>query len=250
MRMFYTGKGWPMEDFSLIEDRDLDSAQCLTGLMTLANVGNHTTDDVNRLMNAVPGRLNMRWTDHRHIVSGKTSREAMQPALNLLWLRSQVSSFTEPMVDKVRKLLLTHLSNEASDPERMYGIARTKCIYGDKTRKQPQMADDIHKVTLEGIQRSYALLAQPIGDCHFAVVGRLDWEQMEKVLCQTIGALPVPDAPRQYVPRDNTAVLQQTEHVFYLQDEPKADVDLTFFQNLQLTNLERRTAKMACLILI
>ena len=72
---------------------------------------------------------------------------------------------------------------------------------------------------------------------------------MEKVLCQTIGALPVPDAPRQYVPRDNTAVLQQTEHVFYLQDEPKADVDLTFLQNSQLTNLERRTAKMACLIL-
>ena len=51
--------------YSLIEDEDLHSAQCLNGLMTLANVANHTADDINRLMNAVPGRLNMRWNTSR-----------------------------------------------------------------------------------------------------------------------------------------------------------------------------------------
>ena len=57
--------------------------QCLNGLMTLRNVANHTADDINRLMNAARGRLNMRWNTSRNIVSGKTSREAMLPALNL-----------------------------------------------------------------------------------------------------------------------------------------------------------------------
>ena len=235
--------------YSLVEDEDLNSAQCLNGLMTLANVGNHTTDDINRLMNAVPGRLNMRWTTNRNIVAGKTSREAMLPALNLLWLRSQASTFTEPMVEKVRKLLYTHLSNEESNPDRMYGIERMKCLYGDKPRRQPQTIEDIPNLTLGGIQRAYELMVTPLGAMHFAVVGRLDWEQMETVLCQTLGALPTVDNPPSYTSRDNTVVQQQTEHVFYFQDEPKAEVDLAFLQNAPFTDLQRRTAKLACLIL-
>ena len=84
---------------------------------------------------------------------------------------------------------------------------------------------------------------------HFAVVGRLDWDQMETVLCQTLGALPTVKI-HQSIPLETIRWFNnETEHVFYFQDEPKAEVDLAFLQNASFSDLQRRTAKMACLIL-
>ncbi len=240
--------GWSPGGYSLIEDEDLHSATCLNSMMALSNVGPHTTDDINRLMNAVPGTFRYLFSQNAQQLSGQSTREGLLPTLKLLWLRSQQSTFSEQMLQKIQKMLFTRLSNENSDPDTQYFRRRNSALYGDHFRKQMLKNEDIGHLSLESVQRAYQILAQPISDMHFSFVGLFDWDEMRTVLSKTLGTLP-PIKSREYQERNIHLVLEEQTHTFTLQDEPKAEIDLTFVQKREWTDLEQRTVQVAVRIL-
>ena len=145
-------------------------------------------------------------------------------------------------------MLYTRLSNDDADPETQYVRRRNAELYDDHFRKKMIRSEDVEGLSLEALQRSYETLVKPVADMHFAFVGRFDWDEMRSALAQTLGTLPTA-SPREYRERQVNLVLDQQDHIFNLQDEPKAEIDLTFVQRVEWTDLQKRTAQVVVRIL-
>ena len=233
--------------YSLVEDQELFSAECLSLLLQLAGAGVHSRDDLSRLIDSVPGSF--RWSIDADFaqVEGHATTEGFLPTMQHMWLQSQQSTFDQQTVEKMHKVLRTGLSNNHA-PEQLYNKYRAEVLNQEHPRTLRMELEDIPKVTLEHLQSAYQKIIQPLSGYRFSLIGNFDWAQMRKVLSQTIGALPaVP--PLENINR-GISLLQGTErHQFAVFDEPKAKVEFHFVSTKQTDKFERLECKIANMIL-
>lgn len=239
--------GYQEGGLSLIDDSDFYSAKTMTGVLQFSGAGPHSLDDISRLTDTVPGRFRWSVSERRSRLMGQATREGFLPTLQHLWLESQHTNITTDGVDKVKSMLATRLSND-DDPETLYGKRRSEILNQRHPRRRRMEIEDLPDINIGGVQKAYEALIKTASSMHFAVVGRFDWDEMQSILSQTLGALPSVE-PSKFKDR-GIRLLEATErHEIKVFDEPKGDVSFHFIQTKACDSKQRYEARILTTIL-
>lgn len=187
IHMLAAGEG----GLSLCDDQDYVAAKTATAITIRSGVGEHSLQQLQKLLSGVKVRLTPFVHQIRHGFQGMAATGDLDALLQIIWLYSQSSRFDTQAFMREKELQEAHLKNRMLDPETIFSDAFLRLWWNDHPRRKALAVEQLSEMSRQSSEAFYQGLFHNASDMHYIFVGKIDPATFLPLAEQYLGSLPL-----------------------------------------------------------
>ncbi len=215
---------------SLLNDKDLPSANLLRNLIQKSGLGDYSSTDLRKILAGKTANVGVGLGAINESVSGRSNTRDVETMLQMVHLYFEKPRFDNQAYQVLVSNIDNYITQRSKDVGEKMKDSLTVALYGKNNPKKPLFNDEYaEKISFEKIKSIYKDRFADASDFEFFIVGDVEKDQLKPLLEKYIASIPTNGTKEEY--KDNTAKwLSKTieKDVFIEMENPKASVNIAY----------------------
>lgn len=176
--------------YSLVDDKDVPSAQMTSTIAVMSGVGNHSRIELDKMLAGKIVNVSPFLGENEEGFNGNCSPGDLEEMLQLTHLYFTSPRFDESSFNAYMSRMQAVLQNAGNSPNMVFRDSMSYIINDRHFRKRPMNIELLSEVNLQKIEAVYRDRFANAGDFTFVFVGNINAEQIKPLVETYLGSLP------------------------------------------------------------
>lgn len=186
-------RGFSPGGISLLPNDMVHSAQLYSTAVNQLGVGEFSKNDLNKMLAGKRASVSVGLSSDQETVNARTSPKDLETALQLVYLSLTTPRWNATDFKTWKDKMKAYYINAAAEPRTAFSDTITVMMSNHNPRAVPVTYETLEKVTLEKLQKIYALRFAGASDFTFVFTGKINPEEQKTLIETYLGSLPKGD---------------------------------------------------------
>ncbi len=187
--------------FSLVDDKDIPSAQMISAIAMMSGVGNHSKVELDKMLAGKMVNVMPTVGEFEEGLNGSCSPDDIELMMQLIHLYFTNPRFDESAYSAYMSRMQAVFQNRGSSPNMVFADSVSFISNNRNIRKRPINVDVLNEVKFESIKTIYKQRFADASDFTFVFVGNIKIEVIKPLVETYLASLP--NLNRKETPKDN-----------------------------------------------
>lgn len=222
---------------SLVEDKDLSSANYVSSLVRTSGLGDYSSSDLTKVLAGKTAYTGVFISDISEGISGSAITKDVESMLQMTYMRFSKPRFEKDAFDVMIGNMENYLIGRSNNIDEKIGDSIKVALYGNNNPKQPLFTQDyVNSISFKTIQKVYAERFKNASDFEFFIVGDISEADLKPMLENYIASIPTKKQTENYKDNSTSWVSNTIDKDVYLKmEDPKSTVRITYKNDLEYT---------------